>query len=56
MSKEENDNIVQALEHSGLCREFTQDEILSLIKEKDKNIKKEVLSLRRMTHRTNYMC
>ena len=40
MSKEENDNIVQALEHSGLCREFTQDEILSLIKEKDTDIKK----------------
>lgn len=40
MSKEENDNIVQALEHSGLCREFTQDEILSLIEEKDTDIKR----------------
>lgn len=40
MSKEENDNIVQALEHSGLCREFTQDEILSLIEEKDTYIKR----------------
>lgn len=40
MSKDENDNIVQALEHSGLCREFTQDEILSLIEEKDTDIKR----------------
>lgn len=40
MNKEENDNIIQALEHSGLCREFTQDEILSLIEEKDTDIKR----------------
>lgn len=40
MNKEENDKIIQALEHSGLCREFTQDEILSLIEEKDTDIKR----------------
>ena len=40
MNKEENDKIIRALEHSGLCREFTQDEILSLIEEKDTDIKR----------------
>ncbi len=40
MSKAENDNIIQALEHSGLCRDFTRNEILFLIEEKDTDIKR----------------
>ncbi len=40
MSKAENDNIIQTLEHSGLCREFTRNEISYLIEEKDTDIKR----------------
>lgn len=40
MNKEENDKIIHALEHSGLCSEFTQDEILSLIEENNTDIKR----------------
>ena len=37
---EENDNIIRALECSGLCSEFTHDEILSLLEESNTEIKK----------------
>ena len=37
---EENDNIIRALGCSGLCKEFTHDEILSLLEESNTEIKK----------------
>jgi hypothetical protein len=34
MDKDENDSIIQALSKSALCKEFTQDELLSLLEDK----------------------
>ena len=40
MDKDENDSIIQALSKSALCKEFTQDELLSLLEENNTKIKK----------------
>ena len=40
MDKDENDSIIQALSKSALCKEFTQDELLSLLEENNTEIKK----------------
>lgn len=40
MDKDENDSIIQALSKSALCKEFAQDELLSLLEENNTEIKK----------------
>ena len=40
MDIDENDSIIQALSKSALCKEFTQDELLSLLEENNTEIKK----------------
>lgn len=40
MDKDENGKIIQALSKSALCKEFTQDELLSLLEENNTEIKK----------------
>lgn len=40
MDKDENDSIIQVLGKSALCKEFTQDELLSLLEENNTEIKK----------------
>lgn len=40
MDKDENDSVIQALSKSALCKEFAQDELLSLLEENNTEIKK----------------